>query len=113
MGFTAAFNINLLTRLNREAGAEFDTAQFSHFPCYDPETGANRSFLISMTEQDVYVAALEKSIHFDRWETIQTEISQKYDTDMIRKMMALAGLNILEFYYDEDHYFTDVLVSGT
>lgn len=112
-GFTAAFNMNLLTRLNREAGAEFDTAQFSHFPCYDPETGANRSFLISMRKQEVYVGALERSIQFDRWETIQTEISQKYDVDMIRKLMALTGLNIIESYYDEDQYFTDVLVSSS
>lgn len=112
-GFTASFNLNLLTRLNREAGAEFDIAQFSHYPCYDPETGANRSFLISMKEQDVYIAALEKSIRFDRWETIQTEISQKYDVDMIKKLMALTGFNIVEFYYDDDMYFTDVLLIGS
>lgn len=112
-GLTAAFNMNLLTRLNREAGAEFDTSQFSHYPCYDPETGANRSFLISMREQEVYVGALERSIHFNRWETIQTEISQKYDVEMIRKLMALTGLNIIEFYYDEDQHFSDVLASSS
>lgn len=111
-GITAAFNLNMLTRLNREIGADFHATHFSHYPCYDPETGANRSFLISRQDQDVYIEALEKSFHFNRWETIQTEISQKYNVTMINKVMALTNLEIVEYFYDDDRYFTDVLVRG-
>lgn len=111
-GITAAFNLNMLTRLNRELGAQFETDHFSHYPCYDPETGANKSFLISMREQDVFIEALERSFHFKRWETIQTEISQKYDVTMIGKVMALTSLEIVEYFYDDDRYFADVLVRG-
>lgn len=112
-GITAAFNLNLLKRLNRELGAKFETDGFSHYPCYDPETGANRSFLISMKDQDVHIEALERSFHFDRWETIQTEISQKYNVTMINKLMALTGFEIVEYFYDDNRYFTDVLVKGS
>ena len=111
-GITAAFNVNILTRLNRELGAQFRTDRFSHYPCYDPEAGANRSFLISMEDQHVYVEALGKSIHFNQWETIQTEISQKYSVAMINKLLALTSLELVEFFYDDDRYFTDVLVRG-
>lgn len=111
-GITAAFNLNLLTRLNRELGAQFQKDRFSHYPCYDPETGANRSFLISTEDQDVYIEALEKSFHFHRWETIQTEISQKYNVTMINKVIALTGLKVAEYFYDDNQYFVDVLVRG-
>ena len=65
-----------------------------------------------MEDQHVYVEALGKSIHFNQWETIQTEISQKYSVAMINKLLALTSLELVEFFYDDDRYFTDVLVRG-
>lgn len=112
-GVTAAFNLNMLKRLNRDLGAQFETDHFLHYPCYDPESGANRSFLISMKDQDVYIEALERSFHFNRWEAIQTEISQKYDQATINKLMALTSLEIVEYFYDDDRYFADVLLRGS
>lgn len=109
-GLTAAFNLNILTRLNRELAANFDAGQFTHFPYYDPVGGATRSFLISMKDQDVYIQALERSIHFNLWEAVHTEVSQKYDVAMIEKLMSLSGLRIMEIFYDRDRYFCDVLV---
>ena len=50
-GVTAEFNFNLLRRLNAEAGADFDLAQWQHFPDYDPSTGAMRSWLVSRRAQ--------------------------------------------------------------
>lgn len=108
-GVTASFNLNILTRLNRELGADFDLQQFTHYPYYDPETGAARSFLISMKEQSVYIEALGRSFHFSLWETIQTETSQKFSRSMINKLMAMSGLSIIEIFSDSDHYFCDVL----
>lgn len=110
-GLTARFNLNLLRRLNRELGANFDVDGFSHYPYYDPETGAVKSYLISMKDQTVSIEAVGRSFHFKIWEPIQTEVSQKYDTGMIEKLMALTGLSIIESFYDNDHYFCDVLAA--
>ena len=111
-GHTADFNLNILNRLNQELGARFNIEDFSHYPFYDPETGAMKSFLISMKEQDVHVEALERSFHFDAWETVQTEVSQKYTAEMIHKIMALTGLEVIEIFFDQNRYFCDVLVKG-
>lgn len=110
-GLTRAFNLNLLTRLNRELGARFITGNFSHYPFYDPESGSMKSFLISMEEQSVRIDALRRSVHFDLWESVQTEVSQKYDMTMIRKLLRMSGLKAVEFYFDRDRYFCDVLAS--
>lgn len=109
-GLTQSFNLNILSRLNRELGARFNPDDFSHYPYYDPETGTTKSFLISLKEQDVFIEALGKSYHFDAWETIQTEVSQKYDVEMIEKLMSITGFAIVDLFYDNRKYFCDVLV---
>lgn len=109
-GLTQSFNLNIISRLNRELGARFNPGDFSHYPYYDPETGTTKSFLISLKEQDVFIEALGKSYHFDAWETIQTEVSQKYDVEMIEKLMSITGFAIVDLFYDNRKYFCDVLV---
>lgn len=108
-GITRDFNLNLLTRLNRELGANFNPAQFQHAPVYDPQTGAARSYLVSRTAQSVTLLGLGQTIHFNAWETIHTEISMKYDNTMIRSFADSAGLEIVESFYDHKKYFCDVL----
>lgn len=108
-GITRDFNLNLLVRLNRELGADFQADQFSHYPYYDPESGITKSYLVSMNDQDVHIEALHKTIHFKRWELIHTEVSQKYDVAMIEKLAARTGLEIVQYYYDRKYYFADVL----
>jgi L-histidine Nalpha-methyltransferase len=108
-GLTASFNLNMLRRLNRELGATFQLQDFTHYPYYDPETGTMKSFLISLKDQDVYIEAIESTIHFQAWEPIQTEVSQKYDVHMIDQIMKFAGLNIAEIFCDADRYFCDVV----
>lgn len=109
-GVTAEFNLNLLKRLNRELGADFNPDYFSHYPYYDPETGTSKSFLISMINQAVYIEALEKFIHFAAWEPIQTEVSQKYDVGMIEKLMSSTGLKLERVFTDARNFFCDALV---
>lgn len=109
-GYTAAFNLNLLARLNRDLGANFEIGNFTHYPSYDPVTGAMKSFLVSLTNHEVHFEALEKTFQFHEWEPLQTEVSQKYDVAMIEKMMSITGLKIERFFSDPDHYFSDVLV---
>lgn len=108
-GLTRDFNLNMLSRLNRELGANFKTSGFSHYPLYDPVSGAAKSYLISRIEQDVYIEALGKSIHFRQWEPIFTEISQKFDIPMIRKLLHETGFTIEHTFSDSRQFFCDVL----
>lgn len=108
-GITRDFNMNLLVRLNRELGADFKTENFRHYACYDPETGQNRSYLVSQIAHDVYIGNTQNTVQFDQWEVIHTEISQKYDEKMIRKLASEAGLHIVDHFRDSKNYFCDVL----
>jgi dimethylhistidine N-methyltransferase len=109
-GITRDFNMNLLTRLNRELGAQFQIDQFSHYPYYDPETGITKSYLVSLKDQRVYIEALDREIKFSRWEIIHTEVSQKYDIAMIERLAQKANLEIVDYFYDCKHFFCDVLL---
>lgn len=109
-GITREFNLNLLGRLNRELGAQFDLDMFTHYPYYDPETGITKSYLISKDKQEVFIEALDKFIPFEKWEIIHTEVSQKYDMAMIKALAAQAGLEIIDAIYDKNKYFSDVLM---
>jgi L-histidine Nalpha-methyltransferase len=108
-GITRDFNLNLLVRMNRELGADFDISKFKHYPIYDPETGTAKSFLVSTEDQIVYFAELQKSFFFEQWELIHTEISQKYDIEMIDYMAFRSGFRVVKNFYDTNRYFVDSL----
>jgi dimethylhistidine N-methyltransferase len=78
-GITAAFNLNLLERLNRELGADFDPARFRHYAFYNPVAGRIEMHLVSLAEQDVTVAG--QNFHFALGETLHTEHSYKFQRD--------------------------------
>ncbi len=104
-GITAAFNLNLLTRINRELGGDFDISKFSHYAQYRPVECAARSFLISREKQTVTISALDRSFDFEQWEPIFMEISQKYTPAMIEEFAAESGFAIeTEFFNEKDHY---------
>jgi uncharacterized SAM-dependent methyltransferase len=84
-GVTAAFNLNLLRRINNELGANFDLDKFSHYAQYRPVECAARSFLISRSKQTVTIEALNRTFEFEQWEPIFMEISQKYTRTMIEE----------------------------
>lgn len=66
--------------------------------------------LVSLKAQGVYFESCDKHVHFDRWEVIHTEVSQKYDTAMINQLATQSGLEIIEIFYDCKHYFCDVMM---
>ncbi|WP_372657543.1 L-histidine N(alpha)-methyltransferase [Hydrogenophaga sp.] len=90
-GVTARFNLNLLTRLNRELGMDFDLAQFRNYASYSPLDGAARSFLVSQRAQRVHSSRLQRDFHFAAGETIYTEQSQKYNRAMLDQLAQTAG----------------------
>lgn len=108
-GVTKEFNLNLLTRINSELGANFNIEDFDHFPTYDPITGETRSHIVSKKEQTVYIEALDKSYSFDVWEAIHVEVSQKYSMKMIEAYAVESGFEIVKNFRDSNQYFVDSL----
>ncbi|WP_347373235.1 L-histidine N(alpha)-methyltransferase [Aequorivita sp. Q41] len=104
-GITAAFNKNILTRINRELAGNFEEAKFNHWEVYDPETGTAKSFLVATEAMEVSIQKLGLTIRFDPWETIHTEISQKYDDKTVRWLAAQAGLRIETSFTDAKGYY--------
>ena len=93
-GITAAFNKNILQRINTDLNGDFDLDAFLHWEVYNPETGAAKSYLVSKNAQTVHLKKLDLAIDFKAWETIYTEVSQKYDDKMIHWLAKEAGLRI-------------------
>lgn len=108
-GITARFNKNLLVRINRELGGNFDVDAFSHWEVYDPESGTAKSYLVARTPQHVRIEELELDITFEPWETIHTEISQKYDDKTVHWLAEAAGLQVLEEFSDQRSYYKNYL----
>lgn len=108
-GVTSAFNLNLLRRINRELGADFDLDKFSHYAQYRPMECAARSFLISREAQTVQIDALNRRFEFEQWEPIFMEISQKYTHAMIDELAGDGGFEIEKEFYDEENFYIDSL----
>ena len=108
-GYTAAFNLNLLQRINDELGGNFVISDFKHEEVYDDRTGTAKSYLISLVKQTVYIKELEKSYYFEEGEKVFMEMSQKYDIEMIENMAEKAGFRVLKNYFDSRNYFVNSL----
>lgn len=108
-GVTRDFNLNLLTRINKEFDADFDISKFQHYPYYDPGTGECRSYLISTEDQGVYIADLNEKVHFKAWEAIHMEISKKFDLDELEQFAIESGFEVVQHFTDENIYFVDSL----
>ncbi|MDA7716971.1 L-histidine N(alpha)-methyltransferase, partial [bacterium] len=110
-GVTAAFNKNILARINKELDANFNLDKFMHWETYDPESGTAKSYLISKEKQTVDINELSLQIHFEAWESIHTEISQKYDDDIVKWLAKESGLKIIKSFSDKNKDYKDYLIS--
>lgn len=108
-GVTAAFNLNLLERINRELGGSFDLERFRHYGTFDVFSGAMQSYLVSLVEQDVRIESLGRSFHFEAWEPIHTEYSYKYLDQDIEDLAVDCGFEVEAKYRDGRRYFVDAL----
>lgn len=106
-GVTKDFNLNLLHRINRELGANFDVDSFRHSPRYDEENGEARSSLISKKDQLVEIPALAISISLTEGEPIHTEVSKKYSLEEIEALAKDSGFEVVNYLMDSKNYFTD------
>ncbi|MDT0641480.1 L-histidine N(alpha)-methyltransferase [Zunongwangia sp. F363] len=104
-GITEAFNKNLLERINTELAGNFNTDSFLHWETYDPESGTAKSFLVSKEAQEVYIQKLDLKVNLEAWETIHTEISQKYDDAVVKWLAKKAGLAIETAFSDNENCY--------
>jgi len=109
-GITRDFNLNLLTRINRELGGDFKIENFSHQPEYSEETGITKSFIKSDIAQTVTISSLNKSFSFVKNELILTEVSRKYNEDILNKVLTNSNLSLIHKFTDCKGYFTDFLL---
>jgi len=107
-GVTAAFNLNLLVRMNRELGADFDPSSFRHYARFDPRRNAMESYLVSTRDQLVRVGG--ECIGFAAWEAIQTEMSCKYRESDVEAFARTVGLSPVAWFYDSRRWFLDALL---
>lgn len=105
-GITRAFNLNLLERINRELEGDFDLKSFEHYASYDPESGACKSYLISLKDQTVHIGDTAP-IHFSKDEYIFMEISQKYALSEIEALASRSGFKLQQHFFDQHEYFVD------
>lgn len=108
-GYTAAFNLNLLRRINEELGADFELLKFTHQEVYDPMTGTAKSYLVSREKQKVSLPEMNKTISFEKWEPIFMEMSQKYDLPMIIDLANRSGFEVVMNFKDSREYFLNSL----
>ena len=108
-GVTAAFNLNVLGRINRELGGDFDLRQFRHQVRYHERTQRLEMHLRSVTAQRVHVAGCEVTVDIKAGETIWTESSHKYTEEQLAEMAAAAGYRIVQTWCDREWGFVESL----
>ena len=103
-GITAAFNLNLLERINRELDCDFQLDCFKHYAFYNPRESRVEMHLISMGSQIVHLD--DVTIPFARGESIWTESSYKYTLNEFERMAATAGFKVDHVWTDEQQWFS-------
>lgn len=103
-GVTAAFNLNILTRLNRELGADFDTDAFDHRACYNAEKSRIEMHLVSTRDQAVHID--DETFWFNSGDYVHTENSYKFDVIDMITLAKFADLELVHEWTDAEEWFS-------
>jgi len=109
-GVTAAFNLNLLARINRELDADFDLRRFEHKVRYNREAQRIEMHLRSRVDQTVRVGKAGLEVDFGSGETILTEVCHKFRADQIGVLARVCGFRVEEQWVDEEWPFAESLL---
>lgn len=109
-GITAAFNLNLLERINRELGGDFNLSKFKHSPSYDAVEGIASSTIESLEDQEVRIESIGEKFAFQKGEKIHTEISRKYNSAILGKILGDTDLEIVNKLQDSQRYFAGYIL---
>jgi dimethylhistidine N-methyltransferase len=110
LGVTAAFNLNLLSRINRELDADFDVRQFAHVAKINHELRSVEMHLQSQRRQVVNIPGADIAVEFEEGETIWTESSHKYTSEEVKAMARVAGFHCDAQWIDEEWPFAENLL---
>jgi dimethylhistidine N-methyltransferase len=110
-GITAKFNLNLLARINRELGGNFELGKFEHCAFYNREQHRIEMHLVSKTDQQLYIGALGKTFFLKKDESIHTENSYKYSLSQIASLAESCGFRIEKNFTDKKRWFDLALLS--
>jgi dimethylhistidine N-methyltransferase len=110
LGVTAAFNLNVLARINRELGGNFDLRSFQHHAFYNDELGRVEIYIESTRDQTVAIEQLEMEVQFQKGEQIHTENSHKYDLSDIAKLAEETGFTRARTWLDKSQQFSSNLL---
>jgi L-histidine Nalpha-methyltransferase len=106
LGVTAAFNLNLLLRINRELDADFDPARFEHRAVYNEREGRVEIFIVSRAAQSVAIKKIGLQIEFREGEMIHTENSYKYDPAQLEAIARETGFKLRRKWFDSEKRFS-------
>jgi L-histidine Nalpha-methyltransferase len=109
MGITREFNLNILDRINRELGGNFDRNKFIFHSFYNPAKGRVESWLISIESQMITIANLQKTFVLDAWEGIHVENSYKYNFKDIEELAKKTDFVIEKEFLDSKKYFAGTI----
>jgi L-histidine N-alpha-methyltransferase len=110
LGVTAAFNLNVLARINRELGGNFDLRAFQHRAFYNEVLGRVEIYIESTREQTVAISQLEMEVQFQAGEQIHTENSYKYDPNDIASLASATGFVHARTWLDSEARFSSNLL---
>ncbi|GBF79442.1 L-histidine N(alpha)-methyltransferase [Aphanothece sacrum] len=108
-GVTAAFNLNMLSHLNWRFGANFDTHFFTHEAIYNQEKSQIEMYLTCQSSQIVHLENLDLTVTFKTGESMLTEISRKFDLELMEKDLELKGLKTIKIFTDPQNWFGLIL----
>ena len=103
-GLTAEFNKNILKGINKRTGAKFKTEYFEHFAYFNDKKKRIEMHLVSKKDQSVNIS--NKTIKFDKGETIHTENSYKYSINEFKELSISSGYKVINFITDKNRYFS-------
>ena len=104
-GVTEQFNKNILARINRELGADFDLTNFRHIAEWNPRASRIEIYLESACRQAVWIESLHMSVRFETGERLHTENSYKYTDSSVRQMLCSSGFTLERTFNDPQQWF--------
>ena len=113
LGVTAAFNLNLLVRINREFDGDFDLGKFEHSAIYNEKLGRIEMHLFSRETHVVKLRALDLEIHFAKGESIHTENSYKFEIETLSHLALQTNFYLTKTWFDGSHRFSVNLLTPT
>lgn len=108
-GVTARFNLNLIRRINRELGANFNMDEMAYYSAYNPYKKRNEAYVYSKCRQIIYMKANNKNYVLEAFEPVNTEYSYKYSIADTERMAAEYGFGAIAHFRDSRAFFTDAL----